>query len=341
MRFALLHLSVDHGGVYSFLISLGKGLSQLGHSSFIINKENIARLRDTNYDFILVNSFSEENWDIYEESIGFLDFYQIPYAILLHDYWPICYQTNLINFDRGCEQCKIGQEGQCDPSTCNFNYEDPMLSKDINEISTYKHPLFYRDLINKNVICFTEKSAEIFTRAGLNKITVINHGVDTDKFNIQKELGDNIFKILFTNAWGKKDIKGYKHWNWIKKNMPNISFLETIGETAHDRMNSFYNSGDCLLFLSLWQETFGLVILEAMACGLPVISYPVGIAPEIIDGQNGILVETYNPKDVIDAIEKVKENITTETMEYCRDIVLSKYTLRHMAQKYIDMAIHI
>lgn len=338
MRFAIVHLSIQKGGVNSFLLSLQKGLEKLGHSSFILDEKNILRLRETNYDFVLLNSFSESNRTIYISTIGFLDYYRIPYAVLLHDYWPICHQTNLIDFSKGCKQCELGQSGQCDPLFCKFsNNTQKLYSNDKN--FNVKIPLLYYDLINKNVVCFSNKSTEIYKQAGFNRVFTINHGVDTDKFNIINK--EKEFTVLFTNAWGQKDIKGYKHWKWLKKNINNINFKQTIGNTSYDRMSDFYNSGSCLLFLSLWQETFGLVVIEAMACGLPIISYPVGIAPEIIDGQNGILIDSYNPKDVKDAIYKIKENMNNETREYCRDKILNQYTIEHMAKGYVDLVNNI
>jgi glycosyltransferase involved in cell wall biosynthesis len=63
-----------------------------------------------------------------------------------------------------------------------------------------------------------------------------------------------------------------------------------------------YANADAFIFPSLW-EGFGLVLLEALASGLPVVSRPVGGAPEvIIPGKNGFLYE--KELDAVEALEK-------------------------------------
>ena len=56
----------------------------------------------------------------------------------------------------------------------------------------------------------------------------------------------------------------------------------------------YFNAGDLLVFPSAY-ESFGLVVLEALACGLPVVATPVGCAPELVDSSNGRLVEATGP----------------------------------------------
>ena len=70
-------------------------------------------------------------------------------------------------------------------------------------------------------------------------------------------------------------------------------------------MPGIFAGSDCMVFLSLWEETFGLVIAEAMACGIPVISYPVGTAPKILSEGGGFLVESSNPQDVLEQIKLI------------------------------------
>ena len=106
-------------------------------------------------------------------------------------------------------------------------------------------------------------------------------------------------------------------------------------------MPSFLTSGDVMLFLSLWEETFGLVVAEAMACGTPVIAYPVGIAPDIIDGTNGILVETSNPRDVAVAIERMVAMTSAERATMgaaARKTIVDGYTVERMAADYVSLA---
>jgi glycosyltransferase involved in cell wall biosynthesis len=70
---------------------------------------------------------------------------------------------------------------------------------------------------------------------------------------------------------------------------------------------SYLKSADCLLFSSNY-EGYGMVIIEALSFGLPVIATKVGVAPEVIEnGKNGFLVEVGNEKEYLQALEKIIE----------------------------------
>jgi glycosyltransferase involved in cell wall biosynthesis len=67
--------------------------------------------------------------------------------------------------------------------------------------------------------------------------------------------------------------------------------IEFLGEIGQDKKAAFLGGARALLFPIRWPEPFGLVMIEAMACGVPVIAYRCGSAPEIIeDGVTGFLV---------------------------------------------------
>ncbi|MGH7023841.1 MAG: glycosyltransferase family 4 protein [Caulobacteraceae bacterium] len=68
--------------------------------------------------------------------------------------------------------------------------------------------------------------------------------------------------------------------------------VEFVGEIADHQKSAFLGGAEALLFPITWPEPFGLVMIEAMACGTPVVAYPYGSAPEVVDdGLTGYLVE--------------------------------------------------
>ncbi len=100
--------------------------------------------------------------------------------------------------------------------------------------------------------------------------------------------------------------------------------VEFVGPIPNNNMNSIYNSSKLFLFTSKHEGQPG-VILEAMACGLPILSTPIGIVPKLIhEGKNGFIIEKNNPKIIAEKIslllsnEKLRKKIaiaSRETME--------------------------
>jgi len=69
--------------------------------------------------------------------------------------------------------------------------------------------------------------------------------------------------------------------------------VEYVGEISEDQKSGFLGNAAALLFPIDWPEPFGLAVIEAMACGTPVMAWSCGAMPEIIDyGATGFVVET-------------------------------------------------
>ncbi len=82
--------------------------------------------------------------------------------------------------------------------------------------------------------------------------------------------------------------------------------VEFIGEIGYPDKNEFLGNAAALLFPIDWNEPFGLVMIEAMACGTPVIAYPLGSVPEIVrDGVTGFIVPDL--ENAVRAVKRIKE----------------------------------
>src|SRR4029077_5584371 len=69
--------------------------------------------------------------------------------------------------------------------------------------------------------------------------------------------------------------------------------IEFLGEIGDDRKSAFLGGADALLFPIDWPEPFGLVMIEAMACGTPVVAYGCGSVPEVVEpGATGFIVSS-------------------------------------------------
>ncbi len=78
------------------------------------------------------------------------------------------------------------------------------------------------------------------------------------------------------------------------------------GYISNNKLPEIYNNAFAFVYTSL-RESFGIPILESMACGTPVITSKISAMPEIA-GREGILINPYNPSEVADSIIKLEEN---------------------------------
>ena len=82
-----------------------------------------------------------------------------------------------------------------------------------------------------------------------------------------------------------------------------VGDIEYLGEVSHGEKVELLQNARATLFPIEWEEPFGLVMVESMACGTPVIATRWGAVPEVIeDGRSGIIVETY--REMADALER-------------------------------------
>jgi len=100
-----------------------------------------------------------------------------------------------------------------------------------------------------------------------------------------------------------------------------------LGTVPHDRLPQYYAASDLLVAPSLGGESFGYVLLEAMAAGLPVVASRIPGYDEVVrDGREGFLVPAGDPRAVADAAAKVLDDPTlAQTMVHAGRMTAARY----------------
>jgi glycosyltransferase involved in cell wall biosynthesis len=104
---------------------------------------------------------------------------------------------------------------------------------------------------------------------------------------------------------------------------------ETPSEIPLGRRIELLRGAEAMLNPITWREPFGLVMAEALACATPVLAFPKGAAPEIIDpGRTGYLCR--DEGEMISAIDRVGEL----SRSHCRDAAVERFSLQRMAREH-------
>jgi glycosyltransferase involved in cell wall biosynthesis len=188
--------------------------------------------------------------------------------------------------------------------------------------------------------------------SGANWIGTVHHGIPTDLHRLRKngegylaflgrispqkrpdraiEIARRVGKPLKIAAKVDAVDRAYFH-DVIAPMMKGDNLIEYIGEIDDKQKSAFLGAAEALLFPIDWPEPFGLVMIEAMSCGTPVIAYNCGSAPEIVeDGVTGYIV---NSED--EAIAAVRQIDRLDRAQIRKRFEL-RFSSTVMARKYLE-----
>jgi glycosyltransferase involved in cell wall biosynthesis len=136
----------------------------------------------------------------------------------------------------------------------------------------------------------------------------------------------------------------------IKPNMGKYCTIISNPQTL-SKKNDLYGQASYFIYPVRWEEPFGFVFVEAMACGTPVIAFAKGAVPEVIlDGKTGFVVNpsdddirgdwiikktgTEGLREAVERIHSMPENEYLQMRKNCREHVEKNFTIKRMAEEY-------
>ena len=145
-----------------------------------------------------------------------------------------------------------------------------------------------------------------------------------------KELKLNNIKLRIIGD-GKTD--------WIKKIVDDIKLtnqIDVIGEKTHEQIaNEMQLANAFVLFSNI--ETFSIVIIEALSCGLPIISTNVGVVKEIYSKSIGELVEINNTNELTNAMKHVFDNYSSYNPQTIRDYAINNFSYENIGDQFNEL----
>lgn len=113
-----------------------------------------------------------------------------------------------------------------------------------------------------------------------------------------------------------------------------IQYIGFIDDNAAKQ--DFLGNATALLVPSTFSEPFGMVLIEALACGTPIIGLNSGAIPEVITGQNGIVVSRHEDESkTLQGLQQAIESIGTVDRKTCRTTLEDNYTLAKMCRDHL------
>lgn len=183
----------------------------------------------------------------------------------------------------------------------------------------------------------------------LNFVGTVYNGIDCDRFDFNPAPGDY---VVFLGRFspekgpvqaircareagvplvmaGKIDAVDREYWEREVEPLIDGDQVRFIGEVNHEQKNALLRDARAILVPIAWEEPFGLVMVEAMATGTPVIANRRGSVPELVAPGTGFIVDT--PEEMTAAIGR----LTEIDRQACRDHVCRRFSRRTMAEGYV------
>jgi glycosyltransferase involved in cell wall biosynthesis len=208
----------------------------------------------------------------------------------------------------------------------------------------------YNEYRKMPVISISNAQREPLPQA--NWIGTIYHGIPNDMYSFYNSTGeylafigrispekglDNAIEISIRagiplKIAAKVDKADHEYFEQVIKHRLNHPLVQYLGEIGEKDKNEFLGRAKALLFPINWPEPFGLAMIEAMACGTPIIAFKNGSVPEVVDeGRSGFIVNTLE-----EAVAAVK-NISRISRNVCRKTFETRFSVTRMANEYLPL----
>jgi glycosyltransferase involved in cell wall biosynthesis len=208
---------------------------------------------------------------------------------------------------------------------------------------------------NANFISITDAQRAPMKR--LRWLRTIHHGIDPDTFKFHEKPGKYLAFLGRMDAAKRPDlaiqiakesgvplkiaakIEGPEmslYYDTFVKPHVDGKFIEYVGEICESEKSEFLGNAFATVFPIDWPEPFGLVMIESLACGTPVLARPCGSVPELLEhGLTGYI--DMDPRE----LAKRVQDIPKISRKKCRQWVEHRFSQERMTEDYIHVYRHL
>lgn len=281
----------------------------------------------------------------------------IPVVWTFHDCWSFTGHCGYFDYAK-CEKWKT----ECYSCPQKKGYPKSIFI-DRSKKNFYLKKYLFTSVQNMTIVPVSNWLANVVRQSFFKQIPIrtIHNGVDINTFSPQEGANfirqkyniDNKLMLLgVATTWDSR--KGLKDYIKLSSYIDEQTMIVLVGLTKAQikklpkgimgierteniqELVNLYSTADILVNLS-YEETFGLTIVEAMACGTPAIVYNATACPEIISLGTGFAVETGNINAVVEAILSCQANGKAYYSEACRERAIKLYDKNVNFFKYIEL----
>ncbi|OLS41097.1 glycosyltransferase family 4 protein [Bacillus sp. MRMR6] len=278
-----------------------------------------------------------------------------PIIWTLHDCWA--FTGHCVHFDYiGCDKWKTA----CFSCPQKRRYPESVLYDNSKSNFNKKKELFTK-IKNLTIVTPSKWLANIVNHSFLGDypVEVINNGIDLTVFKPSENqfrqihnLEDKFIVLGVASTWDER--KGLKYFielsnqlgenfkvvvvgltNKQKKNLPN-NILGITRTNNTEELAQIYTTADVFVNPTL-EDNFPTTNLEAMACGLPVITFDTGGSPETIDNDTGFVIEKENTKQLINKIIYLNNNGNNKYKTAGMEKAASYFDKKNMYKSYLKL----
>ena len=198
-----------------------------------------------------------------------------------------------------------------------------------------------------------------FEGIGININGVVYHGIPIDRFGLETDKSDYLFTIgrispekgqhlaieIAKRTGRRLIIAGEVHSvdgaYWKEMIEPHIDGdqINFVGSKTDEEKIPLYQKAAAFIFPLQWREPFGLIMIESMACGTPVVAYDRGSVTEVVrDGETGFVIkETGDKEEDLEAMVRAVNSLDSINPTDCRNHVEEHFSIQIEAENYLSL----